>query len=343
MRRTPHPARPAFGVAQVAPSERRGAHPALSRREFATIVVAGIPVVAGLRAFAAGPVTLGVSTTSFNQLPRVEGTDNVDEIVRALKAVQAKHIELAFANVEPAPPNVEPFIGGTAAYPRRIVPSPQEVAATNKFYRTGIRQWRGEVDLGYFEKAGAKIAAAGMTVHACSIAYDESFTDAEIDATLKQVTALGANTVSSPMTMATAARLAPFAERHRITVAIHNDVDGNAAGAIATSQLKDALAISQRFQLKLDVGNLTASNQDAVATLREHQARVSHVLVRDRLRNGGVSQHYGEGDTPIAGVLNVLRNAPASIPAIVEYDYAGLRPSVEEVTALLAYLARTAK
>jgi sugar phosphate isomerase/epimerase len=316
---------------------------ALTRREFGTIVAAGLPVAAGLRSFAAGPVTLGVATTSFRDLPRVEGADNLDDILRALKAAQTRHIELAFANVEPAPPNMEPFIGGTPAYPRRIVPSPEQVASTNKFYRDALRVWRGEESLAHFEKAGAKVAAAGLTVHACSITYDSSFTDAELDATFKQVRLLGANTVSSPMTLATAARLVPFAERHRITVAIHNDMDGNKTDAIATSQLKDALALSQRFKLKLDIGNLTASNQDAVAVLREHQARVSHVLVRDRLRNGGASQHYGEGDAPIAGVLSVLQSAAAPIPAMVEYDYVGLNSSVDEVTASLAYLTRAGK
>ena len=75
------------------------------------------------------------------------------------------------------------------------------------------------------------------------------------------------------MTMATAARLAPFAERHQVSVAIHNQVDGNAAGAIATPELKEALALSPAFRLKLDVGNLTASNCDAVAELRDHHGR----------------------------------------------------------------------
>ena len=75
---------------------------------------------------------------------------------------------------------------------------------------------------------------------------------------------------------------APRAVRgtHRIAVAIHNQVDGNAAGAIATPHLTDALALSPAFRLKLDVGNLTASNCDAVAELARHQSRMSHVLSR---------------------------------------------------------------
>lgn len=322
------------------------ARPSLSRREFGKIVIAGVPLATALGAAglnAAGQVTFGVATSSFRELPRVEGLDNLDAVLRALHAVQARHLELGFMNIEPAPPNVEPRIGGTPAYPVRIVPTPEQVAATNTVYRRQLREWRMQTGLGHFEQIGAKLAAAGLSLHACAINYEDAFTDEEIEITLRQVTALGASTVSSPMTMATAARLVPFAERHRISIAIHNQVDGNKAGAIATSNLKDALALSQRFKLRLDIGNLTASNRDAVAVFREHQSRVSHVLVKDRLRNGGVSQHFGEGDTPIPGVLSLLKTSESAIPAVVEYDYVGLHSPVEEVAASLAYLTKAVK
>ena len=89
---------------------------------------------------------------------------------------------------------------------------------------------------------------------------------------------------------------------------------------------------------KLDIGNLTASNCDAVAELREYRSRVAYVLVKDRLRNGGASQPLGEGDTPIRKVLDVLKASAPTIPALVEYDYVGLRSPVDELRASLAYV-----
>ena len=302
--------------------------------------VAGAPLAAcfgsiGLRA---SQVTVGVSTSSFRDLRRVTGRDNVDDVVRALQAAGATHIELALHNVEPAPPSTAPVMGGSAAYPRRIVLTPEEVAATNASARTALRTWRNEAPPALFETVRRKLTAAGLTVHACALAYDDSFTDDEIDATFRHVKALGARTVSSPLTMATAKRLVPFAERHQVGVAIHNQVDGNRAGAIATPQLQQALALSPAFSLGLDIGNLTASNCDAVAELRACRSRVSCVFVKDRLRNGGASQPLGEGDTPIKGVLDVLKESASSTPALIEYDYVGLRSSVDEVTASLAYV-----
>jgi sugar phosphate isomerase/epimerase len=325
----------------------------LSRREFGRVIAAGVPLLlpagsatalsAVTRAAALSPVVLGVSTLSFRDLPREEGVDNVDDVIRALKAVRATHIELAMGNVEPAPPSTAAFVGGTPAYPRRVTFTPEQVAAINAFARRGLRQWRAETEPKYFVAVRDKFAAAGLTVAAASLAYDESFDDDEIEATFRQFKALGVPVVSSPMTLATARRIAQFAERHGAIVAIHNQVDGNPAGSIATPQLGEALALSPAFRLKLDIGHLTASNQDPLAVLAAHEERIAHVLVRDRLRNGGASRHFGEGDTPIGAVIARLKSSARSIPAIIEYDYVGLHSSVEEVTAAMAYVSGSAR
>jgi hypothetical protein len=315
----------------------------LSRREFGRVVIASVPVTAAITAIglkAAGQLTVGVSTSSFRDLPRVTGRDNVDAVIDALRAVRATRIELALANVEPAPPSTAPFMGGSNAYPRRIVLTPEQVAATNSEYRAALRAWRLQTPINAFETVRSKFTDAGMALDACAITCDDSFTDDELDAVFRQAKALGVTTMSSPLTMAMAARLAPVAARHQMTIAIHNQVDGNNAGAIATPDLNAALALSPSYKLALDIGNLTASNCDAAAELRDHHARVSHVLVKDRLRNGGVSQPFGEGDTPIAAVLDVLKTSAPSVPALVEYDYVGLRSSVEEVAASMAFLSK---
>ena len=311
----------------------------LSRRAFGGVLVAGLPLAAVLGSVrvSAADVALGVSTSSFRDLPRVPGRDNLDEVIRALQAVRATDVELAFANLEPAPPNTAPVMGGSAAYPKRIVLTPEQVAATNSVARADLQAWRLQTPVSVFEQMRGKLASAGLAVRACALGYNDSFSDDEIDATFRQAKALGVTVIGSSLTMAMARRLVPFAERHKVSVAIHNQVDGNASGAIDTAALKPALALSSAFTLKLDVANLTASNCDAVAELHEYRSRLSSVVLRDRLRNGGASQPFGEGDTPIKKVLSVLAASAPPVPALIEYDYVGLRSSVDEVKACLAY------
>jgi hypothetical protein len=47
---------------------------------------------------------------------------------------------------------------------------------------------------------------------------------------------------------------------------------------------------------------------------------------------------FGEADAPIREVLRVLVESEPAVPALVEYDYVGLRAAVDEVKASLAYL-----
>ena len=308
----------------------------VSRRAFAKAILAGVPLAASFRTYAA-QVRVGISTFSFRDFPRVTGRDNVDDVLRALKTVGATDVELSLQHIEPAPPSVAPTMGGSAAYPKRIVLTPEQVAATNADARDALREWRLHAADSVFADVRRKFADAGITVHAAGIAFNDSFTDAEIDAVLRQCVALGVTTISSPLTIASAKRLVPFVEKHRVSIAIHNQVDGGKDSAIDTARIADALALSPRFMLKLDIANLTASNCDAADELRKHRDRVSFVLVRDRLRNGGASQPFGEGDTPIKAVLRQLESSP-SIPALIEYDYLGLRSPLDEVRICLDYL-----
>jgi len=102
--------------------------------------------------------------------------------------------------------------------------------------------------------------------------------------------------------------------------------------------MPDVLALSSSFVLKLDIGNLTASNCDAIEELRRHRARVSHVLVQDRLRNGGAAQEFGHGDTPIAAVLAEIKRSDRAIPALAHYSYSGVDSTVEEVSHCMEYM-----
>src|SRR6478672_8701148 len=160
----------------------------LSRRAFGGVLLAGLPCAAVFRsvALSAAESAVWVSTSSFRDLPRVAGRDNLDGVIRALQAVGATHLELALANLEPAPPSTAPVMGGSAAYPKRIVLTPEQVAATNSVARAELRAWRLQTPASAFDPMSRKLAAAGLTVHAGALNFNDSFSDDEIDATFRQ-------------------------------------------------------------------------------------------------------------------------------------------------------------
>jgi hypothetical protein len=108
--------------------------------------------------------------------------------------------------------------------------------------------------------------------------------------------------------------------------------------AISTPEsFRSALALSNNFRLNLDIGHFTAANYEAVAFIQENHAIISHCQIKDRTRNGGMNERFGEGDTPIKEVLALIKEKHWAIPTFVEYEYIGLGTPQEEVRKCLAY------
>jgi hypothetical protein len=316
----------------------------VSRRDFGKMALAGIPLSAAWSAPgdpAVNGVLVGVATYSFRDLLRTPGKDNVDGVIQALEFAGVREIELSSANTEPAGPNSGPAVPPPpSAYPPPITaPKPEEVAAAKLAVRNGLRRWRLATPAKNHEAIRARFQAAGIGLFAYRVDYDDQFTEEEIEVTFNQAKALGVRTMASLTTLSGARRLAPFAEKHAITVALHNTANVKDLNAIASPQsFRTALAISKNFRLNLDIGHFTAAGYEAVAFIQENHAGISHVQIKDRTRNGGGNEQFGQGDTPIKEVLTLIKEKKLPIPVFIEYEYLGLGTPQEEVGKCMTYV-----
>src|SRR5207237_656523 len=81
-----------------------------------------------------------------------------------------------------------------------------------------LRRWRLATPATNHEAIRAKLQSAGIGLFAYRVDYDDQFTEEEIEVTFQQAKALGVRTMPSLPTQSGARRLAPFAEKHAITV-----------------------------------------------------------------------------------------------------------------------------
>jgi sugar phosphate isomerase/epimerase len=303
----------------------------LSRRDLGKIALAGLPAM--LRGAAGSTVRVGASTESFHDFPRKPGRDNVDEVIAALRAAGVTEIDLASVNTEapspdaglPPPPPPGPYGGPPTGF------TPAELAARERALRDNLRKWRLATPASHYSELKNKFQAAGIEVYAMSFQHDDAFSDDEMEATFAHAKALGAEVISSRATPAMARRLAPFAERHAMTVAFRN-------GRETATPISTMASLSPRFRVNLDIGNFTAANQESVAFIQENHEKISHLIVKDRTRNDGGNESFGSGDTPIQPVLALLRDKRFAIRAYVDYEYVGLGTPQEEVRKCLAYV-----
>src|SRR5438552_768560 len=116
----------------------------------------------------------------------------------------------------------------------------------------------------------------------------------------------------------------------------HSKVDDPSEFATPES-FAAALKMSRYFKVNLDIGHFTAGNFDAVAYVREHHADITNLHIKDRKKNQGENTPWGEGDTPIREVLQLVEKNKWPIPADIEYEYRGTGTPVEEVKKCYAY------
>ena len=111
---------------------------------------------------------------------------------------------------------------------------------------------------------------AGLRIYLYNVNFNETFTDAERDRTFEAAKALGAEGISSSTVLSEARRLVPFVERHKMYVAMHNHNNLADPDQFATpASFETALAMSDLFQVTLDIGHFVAGNNDPVAFITQ--------------------------------------------------------------------------
>jgi sugar phosphate isomerase/epimerase len=297
-----------------------------SRRELGALAlgVVAAPLAGGF-ASVAGGVRLGVHTNSFRNLPRTPGRDPIETLIQALVACEARECELLAPQVEAQ------FGGAHGGHHAMSSMSPQMV-------RRELRKWRLRTPLSYFETIGSRFQKAGIAIYAYNYSPNPSFSDEEIDRGFGMAKALGAEIITASTTLDVAKRIAPFAERHRMIVSLHGHSRVGDPNELATPRSLDtAMTMSKYFKVNLDIGDFTAANLDAVSYIREHHADITSLQLKDRRKNQGGNVPWGQGDTPIVEVLQLLKREAWPIRAFVELEYAGQASPVDEVRKCLAY------
>jgi sugar phosphate isomerase/epimerase len=136
--------------------------------------------------------------------------------------------------------------------------------------------------------------------------------------------ALGVKAITTSTQVSMAKRLAPFANKHKIPVGFHgHDQTQNPDEMSTEATFETVMAASPYIWANLDIGHYTAANGDAVAFIQKHHARITNLHLKDRKRDHGANLPFGQGDTPIKEVLQLLKKTKWDIPANIEFEYQG--------------------
>jgi sugar phosphate isomerase/epimerase len=287
-----------------------------TRREAGRVLLAALPAInalgaAGTHSKFAG-VQIGAITYSF-------GSMKLDDVIQAYVDIGLDEMELMSGTAEAA---AGAPVGGGAAGAQEIL------------------KWRKSVSMDKFKEIRNQANRAGIRIAILCFNMNEAVTDDEMDYAFVLANGLGAKAISTSTKVTVAKRVAPFAEKHKMRIGFHghdDNTDPNETGSLESYD--KVLSYGKYNAVNLDIGHFTACNYDAVAFIKEHHARVTNLHLKDRKKNHGPNTPWGQGDTPIKAVLQLLRQGKYGIPANIELEYAVPPGSdrVAEVKKCLAY------
>lgn len=238
-------------------------------------------------------------------------------------------------------PTAEEFAGAPAAPPRPSGPRQpltDEQKAQMAEYQKKMADWRSKVSMDKFTQLRKMYNKAGVSIYGYKpSALGVNNTDAEVDYAMRAAKALGANqvTIELPTSGDQTKRLGDIAARHKIYVGYHGHTQQT------PTWWDEALGQSKYNAMNFDMGHYVAAGYDPIPLITsKHQHIVSmHTKDRKNKENGGANLPWGEGDTPIVEVLQLMRKNKYKFPATVELEYeipAG-SDAVKEVAKCVEY------
>ena len=281
-----------------------------TRRDIGRLALASLPLT---RAFAkldsrVHGVLIGAQSYSFRDRP-------LDGAIQGFVDVGLSECELSMGHVEPE-------------FPR----GPEGRAA--------LRKWRLNVSLDEIHAIRRKFDQAGVELSAYAYNIRDDFTDEEIARGFDVAQALGVKALTTSATVSVTPRIAAQAEKYKMVVGMHGHSNIKDPNEFARPEtFVEAMKLSPYIAVNLNIGHYWAAGYDPVPFIEEHYARIVTLHIKDRKKNQGKNMPFGEGDTPIKKVLQLLKTRKYPIPANIEYEYEG-GDTVVEVRKCYEYCRR---
>ena len=221
-----------------------------------------------------------------------------------------------------------------------------DMTAQQDAYTEQVSVWRAKADMDKFAQFRKMYNDAGVSIYAFKPrnTFGKNNSDSDIEWGMKAAKILGAShvTVEHPSDDAHTMRLGALAKKNGIYVGYHGHEQ-------QTPTLWDtALEQSEYNALNLDLGHyVAAGNSKPLEMIIAKHDRIKSMHLKDRQtpehEKGNLS--WGQGDTPIAQALQLMRNNKYSFPATVELEYNVPEGSnaVEEVKRCLAFCEQALK
>jgi sugar phosphate isomerase/epimerase len=278
-------------------------------------------------------VQVGVITYSYRDMKLdVEGT---------LKAC----MESGISSIELMGTGVEAYLGAPEnplnwREVRRLEKQPEEKQEAFAKYQEEIKVWRyAEGTMKNYEELRKKFNDAGVNIHIYK--WTAGMSDEDLDYSFKVAKALGAIGITTEIGEEACTKVGAAAERAGMLAIFHNHYQY----ADEDFDVDKLLALNPANRLNFDIGHYYGSTGKCpVEFIQKYHEQIASIHVKDKTgknneTDDNANQVFGQGETPIKEVLQLIRDNkwPIHCDIELEYEIAPWSTSVKEVNTCREY------
>ena len=182
-----------------------------------------------------------------------------------------------------------------------------------------LLDWRLSTSMDKFKELRKLYNDAGVNIHIVKFGDigNGGMPDEQINYYFEVAKALGAKGITRELSEEAAERLGPFADKHEIMIGFHNHTQLK-----PTTYDGPILSYGKYIGINLDIGHYVAgTNESPIPLIEKFKDRILSLHIKDRKINNGPNMPFGQGDTPVALVLQYLKRNQLTFPADIELEY----------------------
>jgi sugar phosphate isomerase/epimerase len=291
-----------------------------SRRELGKLALSAVPAAKLLdpvSLFAQGKPNSKVNGVQIGlNVPYSFGNNNMspDEVLQNCITLGVNGLELRSQPVE-AFLGVPANLVTAAGRGRGTQTAEQDAARTAAAEQ--LRKWRTSASMDKVKEFRRKYEDAGMLIEIVKFDGIFGFTDDVLDYAFTMAKNLGARAISCEISTPPdqTKRLGQFADKHKIMVGYHGHT------ATTPAHWEEAFGYAKYNGANLDIGHFLSGNKTSpVPFMKQYHDRITHIHVKDKTMDDK-NVPFGQGDTPIKEVLQLIRDNKWKMQATIEFEY----------------------
>lgn len=248
-------------------------------------------------------VRVGAITYSFRSMP-----SGAEDLLGYL-------VKLGLSNTELMGAPVETFAGAPIGPPRKRGELTPQEKSDRETHRLELKKWRTSVGMDKFKELGKRFKNEGVNIDIVKFNLGQMSSE-EIQYSFNVAKTLGAQGITLERTDESVGSLSQYADQYKRLIGYHNHTE------VDFNSWDTAMSLSKYNAINLDIGHYVAgTNQSPVPLIKKYSDRILNLHIKDRKKDNGDNVPWGEGDTPINEVLQLMRDEKYKFMATIELEY----------------------